>query len=117
MSNSGFFSQKHKLLLNFALWAKYLAWVVVIVYVFYTYGRLLEIQTSYIFQTGGQHLDFGELWMKTPLYIFSIFVDLLSVFLKGIVYFLVLKGISLGLNMVVETDINYREQKQQGREL
>jgi len=117
MSNQEFFSQKHKLLLNFATWTKYLAWVVVIVYVFYTYGRLLEIQTSYIFQTGGQHLNFAETWIKNPLYVVGILVDLLSVFLKGIVYFLVLKGLSLGLNMVVETDINYREQKQHGGEL
>jgi len=43
MSNSEFFSQKHKLLLNFATWAKYLASVVVIVYIFYTYGRLIGL--------------------------------------------------------------------------
>jgi hypothetical protein len=36
-----------------------------------------------------------------------------SVLLRGIIYYLVLKGISLGLNMIVETDINYRERKQE----
>jgi len=55
--------------------------------------------------------------LKNPLYMVGILVDLLSVFLKGIVYFLMLKGISLGLNMIIETDINYREQKQYGGEL
>lgn len=38
----------------------------------------------------------------------------ISMMIKGVVYFLILKGISLGLNMIVETDINYREKKEQG---
>ena len=34
--------------------------------------------------------------------------------LNGVVYYVVLKSISLGLNMIVETDINYREKKEKG---
>jgi len=33
------------------------------------------------------------------------------VFLQGAVYYLVLKGVALGLNMIVETDINYRDKE------
>jgi hypothetical protein len=47
-----------------------------------------------------------------PLFAASLFIEILSIFLQGIVYFLVLNGISLGLNMIVETNINYREQKE-----
>jgi hypothetical protein len=34
--------------------------------------------------------------------------------LSGATFYVVLKGISLGLNMIVETDVNYREVKNQG---
>jgi hypothetical protein len=34
-----------------------------------------------------------------------------TLLLRGIVYYLVLKGTSLGINMIVETDINYRDQE------
>jgi len=112
-----FFSPKHKQLLNIATWAKYLAWVVFGFYIFYTAGRFVEIQNSYLISammSTGQRPDFMETLAKNPLYATSIAVDMLSIFLKGVVYFLTLKGISLGLNMIVETDINYREQMQEG---
>ena len=46
---------------------------------------------------------------RVPSYGFSVFMGMIGVLLKGIVYFLVLKGIALGLDMIIETDINYRE--------
>jgi hypothetical protein len=38
-------------------------------------------------------------------------IDILMTALNGLVYFLVLKGLALGVVMVVETDINYREKQ------
>jgi hypothetical protein len=36
---------------------------------------------------------------------------MIRVLVEGAIYYLVLKGIALGLNMIVETDINYRDKK------
>lgn len=52
-----------------------------------------------------------DFFKQSPSYALRLFSDMLGTFLKGIIYFLVLKAVSLGLNMIIETDINYREQK------
>ena len=44
----------------------------------------------------------------------SLLFGIVSIFFKGIIYFLVLNGISLGLNLIFETDINYRDSNQLG---
>lgn len=108
-----FFSRKHKQLLSIATWAKYLAWVILIVYVFYTLGTYTQEQVYYSFNrgTGFQIPNFNDYMASNLTYKISVFIELLGIFLKGILYFLILKGISLGLNMIVETDINYRDQK------
>jgi hypothetical protein len=111
---AGFFSLNHKRLLSIATWAKYLAWVVLIVYIFYSFSTYqqeeiyygmnhgLGIQEPTFYEYLTTHLDYG----------FCVGIKLLGVFLKGIVYFLSLKGISLGLNMIVETDINRRDMRE-----
>jgi len=99
-----FFSQNHNRLLSIAVWAKYLAWVVLVVYILWAIGTYIQEESisSYYQQFMG---------IQHPFYKLSIYIESSGVLLKGVVYFLVLKGISLGLNMIVETDINYREQK------
>ncbi|MFZ5905207.1 MAG: hypothetical protein ACOYZ8_16820 [Chloroflexota bacterium] len=108
-----FFSSKHKRLLNIATWAKYLAWVVLIIYVLYALSTYTQEQTHYAFNRGpdNQIAEFNKYLTDNPTYGISILIKMSSIFLSGIVNFLVLKGISLGLNMIVETDINYREEK------
>jgi hypothetical protein len=109
-----FFTQQHKRLLNIATWSKYLAWVILVVYFFWAIGTYFQEQNYFLYYRGNfnqTYRDFMDLLRDTPSYGFSVFIELVGVFLKGVVYFLVLKGISLGLNMIVETDINYREQK------
>jgi hypothetical protein len=53
-----------------------------------------------------------ELFQLDPLYYsIDVMADIVSALLRGIIYYVVLKSISLGLNMIVETDVNYREQE------
>jgi hypothetical protein len=44
-----------------------------------------------------------------PSFLSYIFTNLLLPFFTGIVYFLVLQGVSVGLNVVLEMDFNMRE--------
>ena len=111
--HAGFFTPQHERLLNVATWAKYLAWVALVVAFILPFARYIEMQNLYNYQQNifGQNLGFIDAIKNDPLYGFSVFTDALDKFLSGFISFLVLRGISLGLNMIVETDINYRENK------
>jgi hypothetical protein len=109
-----FFTPQHERLLNVATWAKYLAWIVLVVYFLWTIGTYIQEQNYFLYSSGSfnqTYRDFMDFLLQSPSYSFGIFVEMIGVFLRGLTYFLVLKGISLGLNIIVETDINYREQK------
>jgi len=108
-----FFSSNHNRLLSIATWSRYLAWVVLVIYILAAPGVYIQEQNRQVLSNAipSHYLSFSKLLADNQLYAFSVFVEIASTFLKGIVSFLVLKGISLGLNMIVETDINYREQK------
>lgn len=105
-----FFSKKHNQPLNIASWAKYFAWIALVFFI------LMAISDFYRFFN-----PFGEpiysntfLFRADPGMALKMLTDPISDLLKGVIYFLVLKGISLGLYIIVETDINYREKNQGG---
>lgn len=107
-----FFSAKHKQLLNIATWAKYLAWVVMVVFVGWAVAIFFQRQIVYtVISDFSPAPGLVDLFRQYPAYAIGVVVEMISVILQGGVYFLVLRGLALGLNMIVETDINYREQK------
>lgn len=110
-----FFSKNHERLLSIATWAKYLAWIVLVIFCLWAIadflGQLNLMNAQYV-QFGQQTLSFSDLMRQNPAVAFRIILSAVGIFFKGVVYYLVLAGISLGLNMVVETDINYREKAQ-----
>ena len=108
-----FFSSNHKRLLNIATWAKYMAWIVLVFYILNAIGVYSQEQYRQMFSNviPSRYINFVEMLKHNPLYAFSLFVEIFNVLLRGFVYFLMLKGVSAGLNIIVETDINYREQK------
>jgi hypothetical protein len=111
-----FLSPKHGQLLNIAIWAKYLAWVALIANII---QALLTPLYSQIFYAQAQGAFFGstnfwDMIMKSPLYYLAdIFSKVIITLLKGAIFYISLKGISLGLYMIVETDNNYREKESQ----
>jgi len=116
-----FFSKRHNQLLKIAAWAKYLAWVALIGSAILSVSVISEKQGNYqqmlaissSFQSG---MDYWDVVRQNPLYhLFDIGKDMIRVFLGGLIYYVVLKGISLGLTMIVETDINYRDNENQGK--
>lgn len=106
-----FLSDKHNRLLEIAIWAKYLAWIALTIYILLIGMQIIQLATA---QDNGNFFgptsqSFLTLMRTNPFALVTQLVSIVSVLLKGIIYFFVLKGISLGLNMIVETDINYRE--------
>ena len=101
------FLPSHKRLLNIATWAQHIAWVVLVAYILLAGTEIIRFQNNI-----EASQNFGGSLPNDPLDIFRLVINMAALVLKGIVYYLVLKGISLGLNMIIETDINYREQKE-----
>jgi hypothetical protein len=106
VEQENFLSSNHNRLLNIATWAKYLAWVVLVVYILW--AVLLLFQYPAIFRTSDSLQSFFK---DNPFDAFRLLVNVLATLLRGIIFYLFLKGLSLGLNMIVETDVNYRERK------
>jgi len=112
-----FFTKRHDRLLAVAVWAKYLAWLALIVSVLAPIALFIQKQNefnSFPHFESGLALDFIDMLARNPPYTISLIIELLNTALRGIISFLVLKGISLGLNMIIETDLNYREKEQGG---
>jgi hypothetical protein len=100
------FDWKHLNLWKISSRADVLSSIVVIIFAFlalreaYRYNQLAHNQ----FQT-----NLIGLFSQEPIYILDVLLQMTRVFLQGAVFYLVLKGVALGLNMIVETDINYRD--------
>ena len=111
-TGEGFITKKHGRLMNIASVANIFAWIALVSQVLYMGARFIQLQNSYMIQTmstGFGQPDFMEMLSQNPVYTFSLVVDLASIFIRGAIYWLVLKGISVGLYMVVETDLNYKD--------
>ncbi|HSK87189.1 MAG TPA: hypothetical protein VK880_02460 [Anaerolineales bacterium] len=107
-----FFSPSHNRLLSIAVWAKYLAWVALVVFIVNAGLQMFQYRS---FLNGTIQPD-PNMWLflrHNPFEVFRLGVDMATTLLRGVIYYLVLKGISLGLNMIVETDINYRERERE----
>jgi hypothetical protein len=116
-------SKRNHKLLNIAIICEVVAWIVLVLYVIYSYTSFTKI-TQYVTTTDintnaqsmhyvGTGLDssFFTQAASNPFVIIKIVTEVFIVILKGITGFLVLYGISYGLKMLVETDINYRLNK------
>ncbi len=105
------FTKKHARLTRIATISNLFAWIVFIGNILLIGARVVEVQNSYNYQSiaFAQSPNFGEMLSKNPLFTASFAIDLLSILWQGIAYGLTLKGISLGLNMIVEIDLNYKD--------
>jgi hypothetical protein len=108
-----FFSKKNDQLLNIATWARYLAWVVLVHFIFLAvFGFIGSLNMVSQFSNLGTP-GFLDLANISPFTALKFYLEAIGLLVKGAIYFLVLGGISLGLNMIIETDINYREKANQ----
>jgi hypothetical protein len=91
--------------------ANILAWIVLFIEILNVGATFLSAQQSYnlITQYSGQNIDFITALKNDPWQYAGLAVKELSVLFSGIVFWLVLKGISLGLNMIVEIDLDVQE--------
>jgi hypothetical protein len=102
VDGEGFLMRKHHRLLNIAGVANVIAWLAL--------GLTILILVSWMWEIFGQKgIGFyQQMIMDDPLFFARFVLNRFSELFHGLIYWLVLKGISLGLKMIVETDLNYR---------
>ncbi len=103
---TGLFDWKQLRLWRFSSWADILSKLVVLVYILAAIGQANSYNT---FAHTQYQTNLLGLFSQQPVYILDVSAQVAKVLIQGLVYFLVLKGVSLGLTMIVETDINYRD--------
>ncbi len=115
---NAFFSAKHKRLLRIASLANIFAWLALTVYMLLAIGQVYEIVKYWelLVPAGLPGETQLELLLQNSDNIVNLISQVLSALLPGIIDWLVLKGAALGLNMLVETDINYRERRAEGEQ-
>lgn len=101
--NQDFYTKKHKKLDGISFAAAIFAWLVLISFIFV---GLVECYSTFIRLNSEGPL--GYLFRENPISVISSFFSPITTLFQAGVYWLVLKGVSLGLNMIIETDLNYR---------
>ena len=105
------FSPNQLQLWKIAWWANNLSGVVLIVFII---SALL--QTSQVLNSVNYNSNFilniRSFIFSQPPDAFRVIMNMLYAILKGVMYYLILRGVSLGLNMIVETNFNYREKSE-----
>lgn len=112
--DNSIFGKKHATLWRISMWANGCASIVFFLYGFLAFWQIViyGVLAHNQYQT-----DLISLLLSGPFYTIDLFLKMTAMFIKGAVYFIALKGIALGLDMIVETDINYREAKiEEGKE-
>ena len=84
--------------------SSWVSWIVLAVFIINTIIQVRSLQN----QIGNQGLDMSQLYTD-PNFQSYLFSNLLLPFFTGVVFFLVLQGVSIGLNAVLEVDFNLRE--------
>jgi hypothetical protein len=102
------FTIKHAKLTNVVAAANVFAWIVLFVHIVLVWARYEEAKNIYMSLTilAGESPDFRGMLREDLTYSASLFFELLGIFLRGVVYALVLKGISVGLNAILEIKLN-----------
>ncbi len=99
------FDKKHSTLWRISMWANGLAPVAVLVFTLMMINQTIRYN-SYVqdqYQT-----NLINLFATNPFVTVELLTLILRWIVQGAFYFLVLKGVGLALDMIVETDLNYR---------
>lgn len=102
-----FLSPNYKRLLSISVWARYLAWVVLVTYILLVItkvaGLIIEHQRFVDLVDSLSSSGFVETVKGGWLYRVNLILELLNILLRGTTYFILLMGLSFGLNSIIES--------------
>jgi hypothetical protein len=111
--NKDLFGKKHVTLWRISMWSNVLAPILLFISILVALGYLLQYS---MFARNQYQTDLVGLFSQNPLFILDVLLEMAREVLYGAVCYLALKGIALGLDIIIETDINYREKRIVGGE-
>ncbi len=121
-TSSDFFTNKHDIALRIATVLKFLAWLALIIYLLKIVGwyQLLDYwyKENYVwgYHPGNEVNNLFDALNQDRVYAVKTLLSLAFTILRGMTYWLVLRGVAVGLNILVETDLNLREMPQGGHD-
>ena len=105
-----FFIKKHNTIYTAAKWANAFAWITLIALCLSTVTEIIKADNIFQMNCFATNCDsLFEYLADHPFQWFTYGFSWVIPIIKGFAFFVILKGISFGLNMIVETDLNYRE--------
>ena len=120
ITEQAFFTKKHSRLANIAQLAKIFGWIYLVIGLIYSVFSFLEVKDIIWIRLGLPVADYASLFAEEMRYASTstgkiIFTTITNIF-HPIIYWLVLMAISTGLNMILETDLNFRGVLEDGKE-
>ncbi len=103
------FTPDHKLLMQFSKIGSIFAWAVLVGYALVSLAQI-PLVVRQVLENNQEMIPLSIAWMTLdyPVSLIVRVIYILDYLLFGVVNWFVLKGISLGLKMIVETDLIYR---------
>lgn len=98
-----FYTKKHRRISAIATTASVFAWLVLLFSILVTMSQFV---TFFRYQS---YPSLQSLYQSSPETVINAFLEMAYALLQGFAFFLGLRGIYLGLNMIIETELNYRE--------
>ena len=95
--------QNHNRLLRIAYFSNYFSWVALGIFVLFGIFNVYATFTNDSIRIGA---TISSLIKQNPSYALELFLAMLRLIIQGVVYWLILKSVSLGLIMIVETNRN-----------
>ena len=106
---------KYRRLLRIAALANVVAWIALVGYGIFTVLMILNDASRYPMTTPYDgNAEFWRTFKQEPLLALYYIFSWLKLPLQGLVTFTVFKGVALGLGMIVETNMNRRENEEEG---
>jgi hypothetical protein len=107
-----YFDKNHWRLWKISTTAKSLASVALVIFILFG-----VIESLRVFSTGWLQGSFSfNTMLLSPDSILFVLEPGIRLIIQALIYYVVLQGVSLGLRMVVETDINYRANAEENEE-
>ena len=117
-TEQAFFTKKHARLANIAQLAKIIGWIYLVIGLVYGAAQIVQNIDYYWSEITLSYQVTGVLTINADQInnLLEFFYATIQAFLSPIIYWLVLMAISTGLNMILETDLNYRDAAEDGEE-
>jgi hypothetical protein len=104
-------SANQRKLLRFASFAHKISWGILFVNTLFVIMQFVNVKNAFAYRHYSDNITIIEMFKEDALYTITFLVDMLNQMLRGVFYWILFQSASLGLRMIVETNINSRAEE------